>query len=165
MSCAESWHQAASSVYLYTRSRTGRMAQLKAWNQQLVWESQANEVPFSFASEAWTPATRSFWKEMSTYSIWFYSVRLGQYYQELRGLLVSQASNPFSAPSSVLLQLNYFSHLFKEYLVNHNQIFGLCSLRFPPSFPFSILTASIPGLLYHLVSLMMKSGSLCFLQK
>lgn len=104
---------------------------------------------------------------MSAYSRWFYSVHLRQYYQELRGLLISQVSHSFSAPSLDLLQLNNFPHLFKGYLINHNQILGLFSLSlpltpFPPTFLFSVFTALNPGLLYHLVSFT-KSGSFIML--
>lgn len=103
---------------------------------------------------------------MSAYLSWFYSVHLRQYYQEPSGILISQVSYSLSAPSSVLLQSNYF-HLFKGYLINHHQILGLCTLILPlsPVFLLSAFAASDPDLLYHLISLEIKSGSQYFLQE
>lgn len=80
-------------------------------------------------------------KEMSAYLRWFYSVHFRQHCQEPRELLISQVSYYFSTPSWVLLQSNYFPHLFKEYLINHHQLLGLCSLTLPlsPDFPLQCL--------------------------
>lgn len=113
--------------------KVGQLSQL-SWKPEISsWYRSLKQInfPFPLLQKPRQLQLQRLWKEMSAYLRWFYSVHLGQHYQEPRGPLIFR----FLILSLLLAQFYCSPIIFLIYLkdINHHQVLGLWSLTLPHS--------------------------------